>query len=83
MQAIWQKPAYYDYHWVENSEKVDEKLGEGFTDKIQAALLNLDAANPEQAEILDLFGAEKFIETENGNYAQIEAVGREIGKISD
>lgn len=81
VQAIWQTPAYYDYHWVVNSEKLNEQYGEGFTDKIQAAFLKLDASIPEQAEILDLFGAEKFIETENDNYAQIEAVGREIGKI--
>ena len=79
--AIWQTPAYYDYHWVANREKLDETYGEGFTDEIQAALLKLDASDPEQAEILDLFGAEKFIETENDNYAQIEAIGREIGKI--
>lgn len=83
VQAIWQTPAYYDYHWVANTEAVDEEFGEGFTEKIQAALLNLDASNPEQAEILELFGADKFIETQNENYAQIEAVGREIGKITD
>ena len=81
VQAIWQTPAYYDYHWVVNSEVLNERYGEGFTDKIQAALLKLDASDPEQAEILDLFGAEKFIETENSNYEQIESVGRQIGKI--
>ena len=81
VRAIWQTPAYYDYHWVVNSDKLDEQYGEGFTAKVQAALLKLDASNPEQAEILELFGAEKFIETQNDNYAQIEAVGREIGKI--
>lgn len=83
VQAILQTPAYYDYHWVVNSEKVDDQFGEGFTDNIQAALLNLDASDPNQAKILELFGAEKFIETNNENYAQIEAVGREIGKIND
>jgi len=81
VKAIWQTPAYYDYHWVVNSAALNERYGEGFTDKIQAAFLKLDASDPDQAEILDLFGADKFIETENGNYAQIEAVGREIGKI--
>ncbi|MGI8934940.1 MAG: putative selenate ABC transporter substrate-binding protein [Phormidesmis sp.] len=81
VRAIWQTPAYYDYHWVVNSDQLNEQYGEGFTAKVQAALLKLDASNPEQAEILELFGAEKFIETQNGNYAQIEAVGREIGKI--
>ena len=82
VQAIWQTPAYYDYHWVVNSEKVDEEFGEGFTQKIQAALLKLDQSDPDQAAILELFGADKFIETTNENYAQIEAVGREIGKIN-
>ena len=82
VKEIWQTPAYYDYHWVVNSDKLNKQYGEGFTDKIQAALLKLDASNPEQAEILELFGAKKFIETKNDNYAQIEAVGREIGKIS-
>lgn len=81
VRAIWQTPAYYDYHWVVNADKLDEQYGEGFTDKVQAALLKLDASDSEQAEILDLFGAEQFIETQNDNYAQIEAVGREIGKI--
>ncbi len=81
VQAIWQTPSYYDYHWVVNSDEVDEKFGEGFTQQIQAALLKLDKNDPDQAAILELFGAGKFIETENENYAQIEAVGREIGKI--
>lgn len=81
VSAIWQTPAYYDYHWVANSDKLDETYGEGFTNEVQSALLKLDNSDPEQAEILDLFGAEKFIETSNENYAQIEAVGRDIGKI--
>ena len=81
--AIWQTPAYYDYHWVVNAPKVDETFGEGFTEKVQTALLQLDKDTPEHAEILELFGAEEFIETANENYAQIEAVGREIGKIQD
>lgn len=81
VQAIWQTPSYYNYHWVVNSESLNERYGEGFTDKIQAAFLALDASDPEQAEILDLFGADKFIETENDNYAPLEAVGREVGRI--
>lgn len=80
VQVIWETPPYYDYHWVINPA-VEEKYGKGFTTKVQQALLDLDATNPEQKEILDLFTAAKFIPTENQNYAQIEAVGREIGKI--
>lgn len=78
--VIWQTPAYYDYHWVLNPQ-VKERYGDDFAQKVQAALLKLDPTVPEQKEILDLFGASKFIETQNSNYSQIEAVGRQIGKI--
>ncbi|MBE9156354.1 putative selenate ABC transporter substrate-binding protein [Nodosilinea sp. LEGE 06152] len=78
--VIWRTPPYYDYHWVISPE-VDERYGEGFAEKVQAALMALDPAVPEQKEILDLFGAERFIATSNDNYAEIEAVGRKIGKI--
>ncbi|WP_008314113.1 putative selenate ABC transporter substrate-binding protein [Leptolyngbya sp. PCC 6406] len=80
VQVIWRTPAYYDYHWV-ISPVVEERYGANFIQKVQAALLKLDPSIPEHQEILDLFGAESFIETENSNYDQIEAVGREIGKI--
>jgi phosphonate transport system substrate-binding protein len=80
VRVIWRSPAYFDYHWV-ISPAVDERYGEGFSEKVQQALLNLDPTNPEHREILELFGAEQFISTENENYAEIEAVGRQIGKI--
>ncbi len=80
VNVIWRTPPYYDYHWV-ISPAVDERYGEGFAEKVQAALMALDPAVPEQKEILDLFGAERFIATSNDNYAEIEAVGRKIGKI--
>ncbi|MGB3312738.1 MAG: putative selenate ABC transporter substrate-binding protein [Nodosilinea sp.] len=80
VNVIWRTPPYYDYHWVISPE-VDERYGEGFAEKVQATLMALDPAVPEQKEILDLFGAERFIATSNDNYAEIEAVGRKIGKI--
>lgn len=78
--VIWRTPAYYDYHWV-ISPAVNERYGDGFAEKVQAALIGLDPTVPEQKEILDLFGAAQFIPTTNDNYAQIEAVGRQVGKI--
>jgi phosphonate transport system substrate-binding protein len=80
VQVIWQTPAYYDYHWVV-SPAVEERYGEGFTERLQTALTSLDPAVPAEQEILEIFGAETFIPTQNENYAQIEAVAREIGKI--
>jgi len=80
VDVIWRTPAYYDYHWVINPI-VKERYGADFVERVQAALFKLDPNVPEHKEILDLFGATKFIATENANYAEIEAVGRKIGKI--
>jgi len=80
VDVIWETPTYYDYHWVIHPD-VKSRYDEDFSQKVQAALLQLDPNNPEHQEILDLFGADKFIPTENSNYAQIEKVGRQIGKI--
>jgi phosphonate transport system substrate-binding protein len=80
VEVIWQTPSYYDYHWIINPS-VKQRYGDDFTQKVQTALLKLDPKIPEQKEILDLFGATKFIPTQNNNYAQIEEVGRKIGKI--
>ena len=79
---IWTTPSYHDYHWVIRPD-VTERYGDDFAQKVVDAFVNLDASNADHAEILDLFGADKFIATENGNYVQIEAVGREIGQIVD
>ncbi|MBD1910597.1 MULTISPECIES: putative selenate ABC transporter substrate-binding protein [unclassified Leptolyngbya] len=80
VQVIWRTPAYYDYHWVVNPE-VEKRYGDDFIERLQAALLKLDPNVPEQKEILELFGAGKFISTQNSNYSQIEEIGRQIGKI--
>jgi len=80
VQVIWRTPAYYDYHWVVHPQ-VRQRYGEDFVKRVQNAFLKLDPSVPEQKEILDLLQANKFIATKNSNYAQIEAVGREIGKI--
>jgi phosphonate transport system substrate-binding protein len=80
VDVIWRSPAYFDYHWVINPQ-VKERYGEDFVEQVKAALLKLDPNVPEQKEILELFGANRFIETENSNYQQIEEVGRAIGKI--
>jgi phosphonate transport system substrate-binding protein len=82
VQLIWRTPPYYNYHWVINP-KVEERYGAGFSERVQAAFLKLDSNIPEHKAILDLFGAESFIETVNENYDPIESVGREIGLIVD
>lgn len=81
VQLLWETPSYHDYHWVIRPD-LKERYGEDFSERVTAAFVKLDINNPDHKEILDLFGAEKFIPTNNDNYTQIEAVGREIGKIN-
>ena len=75
---VFRTPTYFDYHWV-----VRPDVGEELIADIQAALLSLDADDPDDAELLELFGggAGRFIETEDRNYADIEAIAREIGMV--
>ncbi len=79
--AIFRTPAYHDYHWV-IAPDAEERFGSGFVEAVQAAFTGLDAADPAEAEILELFGAEEFIETDNANYGQIEEVARELGLVT-
>lgn len=81
VQVIWRTPAFFDYHWVIRPDVV-ERYGEDFIDQVTLAFTQLDIDNPAHKEILDLFTAQSFIITENGNYQQIESVGQEIGLIN-
>ena len=75
VKELYTTPAYYDYNWTTQGN-LDEVYGEGFTDKIRQALLDL---NPEEhGEILDLFSTKRFIPTSNDNYQAIEDVAREL-----
>ena len=75
VKDLYTTPAYYDYNWTAQGN-LDEVYGEGFTDKIRQALLDL---NPEEhGEILDLFSTKRFIPTSNDNYQAIEDVAREL-----
>lgn len=82
VKEIYVTPAYHDYHWVLHPDAAAQ-YGVEFPGKVKAAFTRLDASVPEQKEILDLFGATRFIETSNENYAQIEEVGRATGLIVD
>ena len=76
VQVVFETPPYFDYHWVARPE-----LGDDLQARVVEALMALDPSDEEEAAILEFFGAESFIETTNENYADIEAVGREIGSI--
>jgi phosphonate transport system substrate-binding protein len=80
VQVIWTSPPYYDYHWVIRPD-VATDYGPDFVTKLKAVFTTLDANSPDHKDIMGFFGAKRFIETKNENYAAIEQVGREIGKI--
>lgn len=77
---VFRTPTYFDYHWVVRPD-LTERFGDDIVERIVEAFLSLDVDDPDDAAILELFGAESFIETDDANYADIEAVGREIGRI--
>ncbi|MFZ3152214.1 putative selenate ABC transporter substrate-binding protein [Pseudomonas sp.] len=64
-------PTYYDYNWT-----VRGSLDPALAEKIKAAFLALDPANPEHKAILDLQAANRFIETKPENYKGIEDAAR-------
>ena len=78
VKEFYTTPDYFDYNWTVRPG-LDEVYGEGFTSKIQNALLALTPA--EHGDILELFSAGKFIETDNSNYQQLEDVARGLGMV--
>ncbi len=80
VSVIWRTPPYVDYHWVVHPG-LDDRFGNGFTDNLQTALLELSAETENGAAILELFGAERFIPAKDEDYVMIETVGRQLGKI--
>ena len=78
--VIWRRPSYADYYWLARSD-LYRRFGSGFTERVQNALLSLSAETEAGSEILELFGAERFIPARDEDYKKIESVGRDLGKI--
>lgn len=78
--VIWRSSPYPDYLWLAQPN-LDQSFGKGFTGKLAAAIIGWRQTDPEQKQILSLFGAQQFTGVNRAQYKQIEAVGRQIGKI--
>ena len=72
-------PPYFNYNWSVRGD-LDETFGEGFTGRLQEALLDihLDAS---QADLLDAFRTDSFVASRNENYAAIESVAKSLGML--
>lgn len=75
---VFRTPPYHDYHWLGGPD-LDADLGDGFTERLRAALLGLDGSDQRETDILDLFTAGSFVPTAPENYTDIETVARGLG----
>ena len=73
VQVIWETPAYPDYQWTIRGD-ADARFGDGFTQRVQQALL--DMTDP---DLLAAFPRSGFIPATNADYAPIEATAVTIG----
>ena len=71
-------PQYFDYNWTVPGN-LDLVYGDGFTLRLQAVLLEMNSQ--EHGHILALFSTERFIESTNDSYRNIEEVARRLGII--
>ena len=78
VREFYTTPPFFDYNWTAGSG-LDRIYGDGFTTRVQRALLRLN--QEEHREILDLFSTERFVTTDNRNYRDLEAVARDLEMI--
>ncbi|MGA1933674.1 putative selenate ABC transporter substrate-binding protein [Arcobacter sp. YIC-464] len=75
VKVIYKTPAYPDYNFTIRAD-VDKNYGEGFTKRVQDALLKL-----EDKAILDAFPRAKFIKAENKDFQPVLDTARKIGLV--
>jgi phosphonate transport system substrate-binding protein len=78
---VFTTPTYHDYHWI-SGPQVDERFGDGFTEELRKALLDLDGSSGDERQVLEGYGAGGIAPTEASNYDQIEEIGRTLGLVS-
>jgi phosphonate transport system substrate-binding protein len=74
VDVFFTTPPFYNYNWSVHADMPAE-----LRERIRAALLALDPADPQHAEILRLNRATRYIETRPENYQGLEAAGRSAG----
>ncbi|MEB0140503.1 MULTISPECIES: putative selenate ABC transporter substrate-binding protein [unclassified Undibacterium] len=74
VRVFYTTPGYFDYNW-----SVRADMPADLRKKLSDAFLSLNAANPQDKEILDLQRTARFIPTKAENYAAIEAAAHNAG----
>ncbi len=75
VKIIYQTPSYPDYHFTVRGD-LDKTYGEGFTKKLQEAIISI-----KDEKILNAFPRSGFIKASNKDFEAILKTGREIGLI--
>lgn len=75
VSVIWETPPYQDYQWTIRGD-VNERFGDGFKEKVQQALINMD-----DPELLNKFPRSAFIPASNEDYESIRDTAEKIGII--
>lgn len=73
VRVIWKSPPFPNYQWTIRGD-VDARFGEGFTDRVRQALLDMD-----DPELLARFPRNRFVPVSNDDYGPIREVGEIIG----
>lgn len=74
-RVIWKTPFYADYNWTVRPD-LDAELGDGFTDRLQAALLAID-----DPALLAALSRQRLIAASNENFEGIRQVAKELGML--
>jgi phosphonate transport system substrate-binding protein len=74
VDVFFTTPGYFNYNW-----SVHADMPQAMQDKIKAALLALSPSVPEQAEILKLNRATRYLETKPENYKGLETAAKSAG----
>lgn len=76
MDVIWRTPPYSDYQWTIRGD-IDERFGDGFTERVQQALLAM-----EDPDLLETFPRSGFIEADNSDYKQIRETAEQLDLVN-
>lgn len=74
VNVFYTTPTYFNYNW-----SVHADMPAALREKIKAALLALNPATPEHAEILKLNRATRYVSTTPENYKGLESAARSAG----
>lgn len=71
-RVIWKTPPYPDYNWTIRGD-ADARFGDGFSDKVKAALIGMT-----DPELLASFPRKAFVAASNDDYGPILDVGQKL-----